>query len=853
VIVRRGHPIKLEGDPQGHPGSGGLCLRGQASLARLYHPERIRTPLRRREDGGYDEIPWNEALQQIRGALDKADAEGARSFYLSARSGDATADLAAEFGRRSGVEILPELELYSHASLREAYRALFDIDRIPAYRLDGADLLVTFGADILETFVDPVRFADELAAFKQRGGRWIHLEPHLSLTGCNASQRYAIRPGSDAHILAALLGELGPGELPGDVAERLPGINANAAAQAAGMQAADLRAMAEEIKAHAGRALVLAGGVAAAHQNGRQAALLCALLQAATGQIGAQVRFDTARADRTASPGAVNAHLAGRKGDPLGVCFFSRLHTLAGLPEGAAVMNRAALSVALTDMLYAPLADCGLVLPLSHSLESWSEAVAPTGERNVQAPVFEPLFNTRSEIEILLALMERGDTAETVLKSYTPEAQEIPARPALRADALRDHSAALSPANPEDGMTLVLAPTLRTFDGRSRVITLLHEIPDPLSTVSYGNHLLVSEEDAARHSLADGAIIELDTSAGKLTAPVKLQPLQPAGIVSVGIDALASGNLAPFNPAGDSNSGELPSLLAVSAMRATGGKEQLPVLGASMIAAGRGIMPGDTHHGESAGGHGGHGEGAAADEPPKSLYKPHEHETYRWGMAIDLDRCIGCSACVAACYVENNIPIVGRDEHLKGREMSWIRVEPYRHREGIEFLPMMCQQCDAAPCESVCPVYATYHNPEGLNAQVYNRCVGTRYCANNCPYKVRRFNWFAHPREKPLDLMLNPHVSVRPKGVMEKCTFCIQRIRDAKDTAKDGDRPVGDGEIIPACAESCPTQAIVFGNLLDHNSKVYAWSRSKRAYRVLEELGTEPAVTYLHKDVRHEL
>jgi molybdopterin-containing oxidoreductase family iron-sulfur binding subunit len=215
-------------------------------------------------------------------------------------------------------------------------------------------------------------------------------------------------------------------------------------------------------------------------------------------------------------------------------------------------------------------------------------------------------------------------------------------------------------------------------------------------------------------------------------------------------------------------------------------------------------------------------------------------------MAIDLDRCTGCSACVAACYVENNVPVVGPQEHLLGREMSWIRPQPYTREGRLEYVLMLCQHCGRAPCETVCPVYATYHNPEGLNAQVYNRCVGTRYCSNNCPYKVRRFNWFAFKRAEPLDKLVNPDVWVRPKGVMEKCTFCIQRIRAAKDRAKDAGRRVAEGEITPACAQTCPTQAIVFGNLLDADSRVAQAARSPRGYRMLESLGTLPAVTYLH-------
>ncbi|HEX8185629.1 MAG TPA: 4Fe-4S dicluster domain-containing protein [Blastocatellia bacterium] len=228
-----------------------------------------------------------------------------------------------------------------------------------------------------------------------------------------------------------------------------------------------------------------------------------------------------------------------------------------------------------------------------------------------------------------------------------------------------------------------------------------------------------------------------------------------------------------------------------------------------------------------------------------------EAKPIQWGMVIDLDRCTGCEACVVACRAENNIAIAGDDESERGRSINWIRVERYFEGEypniRARFMPVMCQHCDEAPCEPVCPVYATYHTEEGLNAQVYNRCVGTRYCANNCPYTVRFFNFFDQEWAEPLSKAWNPEVSVRSKGVMEKCTFCVQRIRKGEDKARDEGREVKDGDVVPACVQSCPAKAMAFGNLADPKSEVSRLSKSHRASRLMEDLGTKPRVIYLNK------
>ena len=240
-------------------------------------------------------------------------------------------------------------------------------------------------------------------------------------------------------------------------------------------------------------------------------------------------------------------------------------------------------------------------------------------------------------------------------------------------------------------------------------------------------------------------------------------------------------------------------------------------------------------------------------DPKRDFYPPHDHKDYRWSMIVDLDKCIGCGACAAACYAENNLGVVGIERILQGREMSWLRIERYHdpeHMDNITFLPMMCQHCDNAPCESVCPVYAPHHSKEGLNNQIYNRCIGTRFCSQNCPYKVRRFNWFDWQWPPPLNLQLNPEVTVRSKGVMEKCSFCVQRIKVAHGVAKDENRMIKDGEVIPACVQTCPTGALLFGNLMDKKSRVRQQVMDPRAYQVMGYLNTKPAVIYLKKVVQ---
>ena len=433
------------------------------------------------------------------------------------------------------------------------------------------------------------------------------------------------------------------------------------------------------------------------------------------------------------------------------------------------------------------------------------------------------------------------------------------------------------PAQAADSDKLKLWPwaSVYFFDGRTANRPWLQEQPDPISTIAWGSWADMHPDAAGRLGIADGDVIEISTPSGQAQAAVRLTSdvapdclaimlgqghtamgkaareaagsnafvlLRPAEARLAGLTTPASS--APFagmfGAADVRKAGRRAEPLYMSATDNQHKREILQWIDLSQARATQPGRPGQitlpTEEGY---------------DPKTDLYKPHKHRNHRWAMVVDLDRCIGCGACSVACYAENNIPVMGPKACRQGREMAWLKVVPYRHEhhdQKVGFLPVTCQQCDAAPCEPVCPVFAAVHNEDGLNAQVYNRCIGTRYCNNNCPYKVRRFNWLNVEWKKPLTWQLNPEVSVRHRGVMEKCTFCIQRLRHAQLRAKRENRPVRDAEVQPACAQSCPTKTIILGDLMDSNSQVYKLIHNDpRRYQVLRELNTKPAVIYLKR------
>ena len=588
----------------------------------------------------------------------------------------------------------------------------------------------------------------------------------------------------------------------------------------------------------------------------------------------------------------------------------------------AAALAKVPFKVSTALVLDETAAQCDLLLPGRHPLERWDDLRPRRGVVGLMQPVMEPVFGTVATGDVLLRAAARagGALARFTAPSYEAHlrsqwaalarsqgAQDadafwraalarggvysaVPATPVrLAPTAVQVGYAAPALAGPEGAETFVLLASPSVMgDGRFANRPWLLELSDPVTKITWHPWVEVHPEVAARLDLREGEIVRLTSPHGTVELPAYLYPGIHPEVVSVPLGFghtsygdYASGrgvNVLDLLDARDGK-GFLPYLSTRVTLAKTGGWKQLAKTEGNPRQLGRGIADALTLDqarkgltpalAREAEGHPEHEvnteseveaiQGFHERQVEKRTKGDYAAEHPRWGMAIDLAKCTGCSACVTACYAENNIPWVGESEVLRGREMTWMRIERYweggEDGEPLEarFVPMLCQHCDAAPCEPVCPVFAAYHTVDGLNGQVYNRCVGTRYCANNCPYKVRYFNWFAYDRRafvEPFNLQLNPDVTVRARGVMEKCTFCIQRIRAAQHQARLEDRPLRDGEFTTACAQACPSDAIVFGNVTDPESRVSKLKQNHRGYHVFEDLNVRPAVTYLAK-VRH--
>jgi molybdopterin-containing oxidoreductase family iron-sulfur binding subunit len=839
---REGRVIKLEGNPDEPTSSGALCARGQAALQGLYAPDRFRGPMLRGADGRLAPISWTDALAKLSDAI-KAAPGGSVRLVTRSEPGSAgaiqRAFVAAVGGRRAVVEPPPR------SALRAACARLFGSPEVPGYELGTASAVVSFDADFAETWLSPVALARGFASGRGKPAAvrssftWVG--PRLGATGAVADEWIPCKPGQELDLALQLLRWLT------DPANGVGGLapEAEVVREALGTRAAAPSAQIERL----GRTLASRRPSVLLGSGTPELAAILLVANHLLGNVGRTVLLgQDALGDPPVEPLPDGARVL-------------MLHHAAP-PAGAAQVP---LVVAFSNRPDAAADLAHLVLPDHHWLEAFGDVEARKGVLALAQPAMTPLWDTRAASDVLLQLgkqlglqgLPAGKLESVSRKRASARASELGAMPPEGERGLQMRGVASAPASHQDrpierdailaalrvvptapsALTILAFPTaLAAADPQAP--SWLREVPDAVSGVCWSSWVELAPADAARIGAGDGDLISIVTAGGTAELPLSVHPGLCEGTVAV--------------PRG---APELDRLRGAVQLRRVG-KGVLPRIPGVPRDEGRGLLPsaaavaqreehehGHEHHHDR-----GIGYEHPPDEHPYGMRPAPSHPSHRWAMAIDLDRCTGCQACVVACYAENNVPVNGPEAAQKGRNQAWLRIQ--RNLSSgpatrIEFLPSLCQHCDRAPCEPVCPVYATYHTSEGLNAMVYNRCIGTRYCSNNCPYDARVFNWRDPIFEAPLQLQLNPDVTVRSKGVMEKCTFCVQRIRFAENEAKSERRSVLDGEVVPACAQTCPAQAITFGDLEDPASRINRVKQDQRAYRLLEELATGPAVTYL--------
>ncbi|HKV64598.1 MAG TPA: TAT-variant-translocated molybdopterin oxidoreductase [Candidatus Acidoferrum sp.] len=900
VESHEGRPTKVEGNPD-HPSSlGASNVFAQASVLNLYDPDRAQTVTK------YGEIQtWSlfvESAQAIAAGIKATNGAGFR--ILTGIISSPT--LAAQI--QSLLTLFPRAKWHQWEPAvgdgpREGAKLAFGSYLNTVYRPEKAEVILSLDSDFLGSGPGHIRYAREFSRRRKLNGpndtmnRLYVVEPTPSVTGATADHRLPLRASEVELFARALAGKLGLGGLP-----TLPGKDGEW-----------LAAVAKDLQKHKGASLVVAGE----HQPAEVHALAHAI-NAALGNVGTTLYYtepvEAHPVNNLDSLRELCADIENGKVETLLILGINPVYTAPHDFDFASKVkfDSKTNSKKIKNVIYvgshfdetAELSDWHVAE--SHYLETWGDARAFDGTLSVIQPLIAPLYHTHSAREVLAGFGDKPgisdyDFLRDHLKTANPSADfEKFWRKTLN-DGLVAGSA-FAPANASLKFSVASLPVAKTasadeiefifrpdpciYDGRFANNGWLQELPKPVTKLTWDNAALVSPKTAEKFSLthdiaARGGehgkvysnVIDISLSNSKVTAAAWRVPGQADGVIVLPLGygrkrAGYTGTNKGFNAYAVRTSNALWTASApASAIKKTGEDYPLACTQYHFNMEGRQILATSTleeyrKNPNFANEH--------AELPPKelSLYKGEAEFPYdrdKWAMAIDLNKCNGCNACVVACQSENNIPVVGKDQVMRGREMHWIRIDRYYEtpaKSGAHdaasydeslfnpptfFQPVPCQQCENAPCEQVCPVGATVHSAEGLNDMVYNRCVGTRYCSNNCPYKVRRFNFlrFQDWETPQFKLLRNPEVTVRSRGIMEKCTYCVQRINNARIDAEKSNAPIHDGAIVTACEQACPTEAIVFGNANDKDSRVAKLKAQQRNYTLLGELNARPRTTYL--------
>jgi molybdopterin-containing oxidoreductase family iron-sulfur binding subunit len=923
VKVREGRPIKIDGNTLSNVTKGGTSAQVEASVLSLYDNARSRGP---KVSG--EKIHWEDLDKQVIDKLTGVSVAGGKivivsNTILSPSTKAAVEKFKAKYTSTQHVMY----DQVSNYGMWKANEESFGTGMIPSYDFSKANVIVSVAADFLNSWVSPIESTKQYAMTREVGedkkemSRHYHFEALMSLTGANADYRTQIKPSEEGAVVAQLY--------------NLIAAKAGQAAVAGGVDKTHLAKAAEELWANRGKAIVVAGsndkavqvlvnainsmldsygttilpGVPVNYRQGNDEAMANFIKEAQAGSVAAVIFYNS---------NPVYDH-------PMG----------AALAEG---LKKVGVKIATSykEDETASLAD--FLAPDHHFLEAWNDAEPKKNHYSLAQPAITPIFKSRAAQESFMVwagetnvdyfefvknnwkswFFKGGNFQAWWDKCLYDGVLELPVEGSGAAVSFSgDVSAAAAAiaANYKSGSNfeLVVYESGTVGNGSQSNNPLLQELPDPITKAVWDHYVTISPKDASAINFKEAKTIYYTlTVPGQqpVKLPALVQPGQAQGTLGIplGYGRTKAGKVA--ETVGGANAYPLVSMINGSLSYGAAGATFEPTDEFYHIATtqthqtfmGRQTVVQETELSDF------QRKDWKREYDPKvstwkdpkhkvepgmlSLWKGHDYKNHHWGMSIDLNTCTGCAACVVACNVENNVSMVGRDEVINRREMHWLRIDRYYSSDApasdwraaenaadnpeVIFQPMLCQHCNNAPCETVCPVAATTHSSEGLNQMTYNRCIGTRYCANNCPYKVRRFNWFKYHDNSQFEnvnpamntdlgkMVLNPDVTVRSRGVMEKCSFCVQRIQNGKLGAKKERRPLKDGEVITACQAACSTGAIVFGDVNDPESRISKLLKIKpadenrpygidkitenpRAYQVLEEIGVKPNIWYLSK------
>jgi len=909
VKTREGRPINIKGNTDAPYGTG-LSPRVQGSVLSLYDSARLTAPMK----NGVS-TDWSSAMAEVKAKLDQfAGTEEKVVFMTSTLISPSSKKLIKEFKAKYPNFEHVAYDAVSHSAMLDANALSFGKRVMPTYRFDKAEVIVSLAADFLQDWTEldhRSQFAKTRNADSGMMSRHYQFESNMSLTGSNADFRYPVKASQQGMIAVAIYNAIAK-----KAGQSTLAVNLDSKLKS------EIEKVANDLWAAKGKSLVVAGSSNVALQ------LMVNGINELLSNYGSTISVSKASYLKQGDDAVVNALIKDMKGGKVAAIMMHQvnpMYTLANNADFAAGLKKVKLSVSFSGKADETASACQYILPDNHFFESWNDAMPVDGFYSLSQPTISPLFDTKQWQDVFLAWMGSDMDFYSYIKNNwkanvlglaswntvlhdgfitsATEAKEM----TFQADLNKYAQELKKEASSAKGLELTFYTKSGVGIGAQANNPWLQELPDPISRTSWDNYLTMSVADAKDGGFenpmqsnggVNGSMAKLTVNGVEAIVPVLIQPGQKAGTLGlafgygrqnegkaadgIGVSAYPfyqNFDMTQYNVSVELAEGEHEFAMVQVASTMMGRERIVRESTLEEFIANPKVsntpMTLATHKG---------------NEPISkvTLWENHERDVHFWNLSIDLTKCTGCAACVVACHAENNVPVVGKEEIRKSRDMHWLRIDRYYSSEttkesatpekGYEgvggamdmflemeipaekpevvFQPVMCQHCNNAPCETVCPVAATSHSKEGLNHMAYNRCVGTRYCANNCPYKVRRFNWFQYSDNDKFDfnmnddlgkMVLNPDVVVRSRGVMEKCTMCVHRIQRGKLDAKKEGRLMKDGDVITACAAACDTGAMVFGDALNKDSELSKVKEGPRSYFLLEEIGTNPSVVYQTK------